>query len=88
MKKTNKKKENKIVKKEKVIKKSQEHEEEEELEEELPEDVKVALGMKKEPKAKINDIDYIAELENGLDDFGIEEPHKPSFDDEFDSDIE
>ncbi len=83
----NKKKEKKIVKKE-VIKSDQKHEEEEELDEDLAEDVKVALGMKKEPKAKINEIDYIAELENGLDDFGPEEPHKPGFDDEFDSDME
>ena len=52
--------------------------------EELAEDVKVALGMKKEPKAKINEIDYVAELENGLDDFGIEEKPKHNFDDEFD----
>jgi hypothetical protein len=91
MKKTikNKKKEStKLVKKEEVIKKDQKHEEDEELEEDLAEDVKVALGMKKEPKSKINEIDYIAELENGLGDFGIEEPHKPNFDDEFDSDME
>lgn len=91
MQKTNKKKKeksSKLGKKEEVIKKDQKHEEDEELEEELAEDVKVALGMKKEPKVKINEIDYIAELENGLGDFGIEEPHKPTFDDEFDSDID
>ncbi|NMB91662.1 hypothetical protein GYA37_02330 [candidate division WWE3 bacterium] len=87
MKKENKKKENKI-KKEKVIKKNQGHEEVEELEEDLPEDVKVALGMKKEVKSKFNDIDYVSELENGLDDFGIEDTSKSNFEEEFDSDLD
>jgi len=72
----------KQVKKEEEVKKV--HKVEIEGEEELAEDVKVALGMKKEPKGKIHEIDYVAELENGLDDFGIEEAPKHNFDDEFD----
>jgi len=32
--------------------------------EDLPEDVQVALGIKRVPKAKIKEVDYVAELEN------------------------
>ena len=58
-------------------------------EEDLPEDVQEALGIKKQSKAKIKEVDYISELENGFDDFGMEEnTSKNSFDEEFDSDID
>ena len=73
-----------IVKEKEVKEVKKVHKVEIEDEEELAEDVKVALGMKKAPKSKIHEIDYIAELENGLDDFGIEETPKHNFDDEFD----
>lgn len=58
-------------------------------EEDLPEDVQEALGIKKQAKAKIKEVDYISELENGFDDFGMEEnTSKNNFDEEFDSDID
>ena len=52
----------------------------------LPEDVKDALGINKAEKAaKIKEVDYISELESGLDEFGLDDsPAKPSFDDDFD----
>ncbi len=58
-------------------------------EEDLAEDVQEALGIQKQSKAKIKEVDYISELENGLDDdFGLgETTHKNNFDDDFDSDI-
>jgi len=34
------------------------------ISEDLPEDVQVALGIKRVPKAKIKEVDYVAELEN------------------------
>lgn len=62
----------------------------EEVEEILPEDVQDALGINKAEKAaKIKEVDYISELENGLDEFGFDEtPSKPNFDDDFDSDLD
>lgn len=68
-----------------------EHVAEEEIADELlPEDVQEALGMNKAEKAsKVKEIDYISELENGLDDFDFDEKTpKPSFDDEFGSDMD
>lgn len=57
----------------------------EEEEEILPEDIKDALGINRAEKAaKIKEVDYISELENG-DEFGLDEtPSKSSFDDDFD----
>jgi len=86
----NKKTLNKEIEKGKKIKNLGKHKEapEEEGGEVLPEDVQEALGIKKQPKAKIKEVDYVAELENGLDDFGLEDSSpKNNFDDEFDSDL-
>ncbi len=69
----------------------EEHVAEEEIADELlPDDVQEALGMNKAEKAsKVKEIDYISELENGLDDFDFDEkPSKPTFDEDFDSDME
>ena len=41
----------------------------EEKVEALPEDVQDALGINKPKSRKIKEVDYISELENGLDDF-------------------
>ncbi|MBW6441771.1 hypothetical protein K0B04_02565 [Patescibacteria group bacterium] len=85
----------KTLKKEKEVKKLKDitkeiDEEVEEEEEVLPEDVQEALGINKAEKAaRIKEIDYISELENGLDGFDFDEkPSKSSFDDDFDSDMD
>lgn len=69
---------------------STEHPVVEEVDEALPEDVKDALGMNKAEKAaKIKEVDYVSELENGADDFdlGLDDSKSGGFDD-FDSDME
>jgi hypothetical protein len=66
----------KETKKVKVVEETTEHED-------LPEDVKEALGIvKKESKKKIHEVDYIAELENDVD-----QPPSP-FDEMLGDDIE
>ena len=69
---------------------STEHPVVEEAEEALPEDVKDALGMNKAEKAaRIKEVDYVSELENSSDDFGLGlDDSKSSGFDDFDSDME
>jgi len=50
--------------------------------EDLPEDVQEALGIKKQSKKKIHEVDYIAELENE----GLDEP--AGFDDTLDGGLD
>lgn len=54
----------------------------------LPEDVKQALGIAKPLKESIKDVDYISELESGVDDFDFDDGPKGIVDDEFDSDLD
>ena len=58
-------------------------------EEALPEDVQDALGINKAEKAaRIKEVDYISELENGFGDFDDSENDSKSGFDDFDSDLE
>lgn len=58
-------------------------------EEALPEDVQDALGMNKAEKAaRINEVDYVSELENGFGDFDDSESDSKSGFDDFDSDLD
>ena len=86
--KTNKKQKNSSVESIDILEETSEIEEVAE-DEALPEDVQDALGINKAEKAaKIKEVDYISELENGLDDFdGTENYSKSGFDD-FDSDMD
>lgn len=67
------------------------HEEIEEVveEEALPEDIQDALGINKAEKAaRIKEVDYISELENGFGDFDSTETESKSSFDDFDSDMD
>ncbi len=55
----------------------------------LPEDVQDALGINKAEKAaRIKEVDYISELENGFGDFDDSETDSKSSFDDFDSDMD
>jgi len=86
--KTNKKQKNGSVESIDILEETSEIEEVAE-DEALPEDVQDALGINKAEKAaRIKEVDYISELENGFGDFDDSENDSKSGFDDFDSDLE
>jgi len=59
----------------------------EQIDESLPEDVEDALGINKVKKAIKSEVDYISELEGGIDDFDPDEDLKGSDESNSDDDF-
>jgi len=61
--------------------------EEEQIDESLSEDVEDALGINKVKKAIKSEVDYISELEGGIDDSDLDEDFKGSNESDSDDDF-
>ncbi len=61
--------------------------EEEQIDESLPEDVEDALGINKVKKAIKSEVDYISELEGGIDGFDLDKDFEESGESDSDDDF-